>query len=98
MSAIDPDWKASMAAVGITNQRETTILWDGDTGKPLYDAIRKCVDDSQRHSSAALQLSTSLLAPVLSAHPLSCAVPVRCMCCGAGCAAQCGTTRERLRW
>lgn len=26
-------------AIGITNQRETTILWDKKTGKPLYNAI-----------------------------------------------------------
>ena len=26
-------------AIGITNQRETTILWDKNTGKPIYDAI-----------------------------------------------------------
>lgn len=28
-----------IAAIGITNQRETTILWDRHTGKPLYNAI-----------------------------------------------------------
>ncbi len=28
-----------VAAIGITNQRETTLLWDRDTGKPLYNAI-----------------------------------------------------------
>lgn len=28
-----------IAAIGITNQRETTILWDKDTGKPAYNAI-----------------------------------------------------------
>jgi len=26
-------------ALGITNQRETTIVWDRDTGKPVYNAI-----------------------------------------------------------
>ena len=26
-------------AIGITNQRETTIVWDKETGKPLYNAI-----------------------------------------------------------
>ncbi len=26
-------------ALGITNQRETTLLWDRETGKPLYNAI-----------------------------------------------------------
>jgi glycerol kinase len=28
-----------IAAVGITNQRETTILWDKNTGQPVYNAI-----------------------------------------------------------
>lgn len=28
-----------IAALGITNQRETTILWDRETGKPVYNAI-----------------------------------------------------------
>lgn len=28
-----------IVAVGITNQRETTVLWDSETGKPLYNAI-----------------------------------------------------------
>ena len=26
-------------AIGITNQRETTVVWDKDTGKPIYNAI-----------------------------------------------------------
>jgi glycerol kinase len=28
-----------IAAIGITNQRETTVVWDRKTGKPLYNAI-----------------------------------------------------------
>lgn len=28
-----------IAAIGITNQRETTIVWEKDTGKPVYNAI-----------------------------------------------------------
>lgn len=28
-----------ISAIGITNQRETTILWDRDTGEPVYNAI-----------------------------------------------------------
>lgn len=28
-----------IAAIGITNQRETTIVWDKDTGRPVYHAI-----------------------------------------------------------
>ena len=30
---------ADIAAIGITNQRETTIVWDKNTGKPIYNAI-----------------------------------------------------------
>lgn len=35
-SGVDPE---DIAAVGITNQRETTIVWDKNTGKPLCNAI-----------------------------------------------------------
>ena len=30
---------ADIAAIGITNQRETAIVWDKNTGKPVYNAI-----------------------------------------------------------
>ncbi len=30
---------ADIAAIGITNQRETTIVWNKETGKPIYNAI-----------------------------------------------------------
>jgi glycerol kinase len=33
---IDPD---EIAAVGITNQRETTVIWDRETGEPIHNAI-----------------------------------------------------------
>lgn len=29
----------NIAAIGITNQRETTIVWDAETGEPVYNAI-----------------------------------------------------------
>ena len=35
-SGIGPE---EIAAIGITNQRETTILWDKRTGRPIYNAI-----------------------------------------------------------
>jgi len=31
--------KAKIISIGITNQRETTILWNKKTGKPIYNAI-----------------------------------------------------------
>lgn len=33
---INPD---DIVGIGITNQRETTIIWDSLTGQPLYSAI-----------------------------------------------------------
>src|SRR5207342_1288338 len=30
---------SDLAAVGITNQRETTVVWDRNTGEPLYNAL-----------------------------------------------------------
>jgi len=35
---IDP---VDIVAIGITNQRETVIVWDKYTGQPLYNAIGK---------------------------------------------------------
>jgi len=35
-NGIDPK---EIAAIGVTNQRETTIVWDKKTGKPYYNAI-----------------------------------------------------------
>ena len=29
----------NIAAIGITNQRETVVVWDRNTGKPVYNAI-----------------------------------------------------------
>ena len=38
MNMIDAS-AADIAAIGITNQRETTILWDKNIGEPVYNAI-----------------------------------------------------------
>jgi len=35
-TGINPE---EIAAIGITNQRETTVVWDKNTGKPVYNAI-----------------------------------------------------------
>lgn len=42
-----------IASIGITNQRETTIIWDRHTGKPIYHAI---VWQSKQTSDIAEQL------------------------------------------
>ncbi|MDO8602255.1 MAG: glycerol kinase GlpK [Candidatus Omnitrophota bacterium] len=36
LGKVRPD---KIQAIGITNQRETTVLWDKETGKPVYNAI-----------------------------------------------------------
>ena len=36
LQKVDP---LSIAAIGITNQRETAVIWDKTTGKPIYNAI-----------------------------------------------------------
>ena len=30
---------SEIAGIGITNQRETTVVWDKNTGQPVYNAI-----------------------------------------------------------
>src|SRR3954468_15820104 len=58
-----------LAAIGITNQRETTIVWDRDTGDPVYNAIvwqdRRTADYCQRLKAQGagemIQASTGLL-------------------------------------
>jgi glycerol kinase len=45
-----------VAAVGITNQRETTIVWDRETGKPVYNAI---VWQDRRTANACKKLAES---------------------------------------
>uniref|UniRef100_A0A8C2WXF4 Probable glycerol kinase n=1 Tax=Cyclopterus lumpus TaxID=8103 RepID=A0A8C2WXF4_CYCLU len=34
---------SNIKAIGVTNQRETTLVWDKETGEPLYNAIGKVV-------------------------------------------------------
>ncbi|MCL1989056.1 MAG: glycerol kinase GlpK [Firmicutes bacterium] len=48
-----------IAAIGITNQRETTILWNKTTGKPIYNAIvwqcRRTADYCEHLKNKGLQ-------------------------------------------
>ena len=54
-SGVDP---AEIAAIGITNQRETTVVWDKATGLPVYNAIvwqcRRTADICRRLEEAGL--------------------------------------------
>ncbi|QUJ67262.1 glycerol kinase GlpK [Photobacterium sp. GJ3] len=48
-----------IAGIGITNQRETTIVWDKNTGKPVYNAIvwqcRRTADICQQLKAEGLE-------------------------------------------
>ena len=57
-----------IAAIGITNQRETTILWDRYTGEPVYNAIvwqcrrtSKIVDELKREYGEVFRERTGLV-------------------------------------
>jgi len=63
----------SIAAIGITNQRETTILWDRKTGKPVYNAIvwqdrRTAAYINQLKAEGKEELVTSKTGLVLDAY------------------------------
>ena len=51
---------AAVAAIGITNQRETTVLWNRRTGQPLHHAI---VWQDRRGEPMCAQLRHAGLAP-----------------------------------
>lgn len=53
---------SAIAAIGITNQRETTVLWDKTTGKPIYNAI---VWQCRRTAPICTKLHADGLAPYI---------------------------------
>ena len=60
---------AKIAGIGITNQRETTLVWERKTGKPLYNAIvwqdrrtaEQCRKIKETYDEADLTAKTGLL-------------------------------------
>jgi len=58
-----------VAAIGITNQRETTLVWDRETGEPIYNAIvwqdrrtaAKCRELAKAGHEGMVQAKTGLL-------------------------------------
>lgn len=54
-----------IAAIGITNQRETTVLWDKRTGKPVYNAI---VWQCRRTAAMCEELKNEGLGDYIKAH------------------------------
>ena len=69
-----------IAAIGITNQRETTLIWDRKTGEPVYNAIvwqdRRTAEycnglKSQGHEPSITKKTGLLLDPYFSATKLA---------------------------
>ncbi|HEY9163766.1 MAG TPA: FGGY family carbohydrate kinase, partial [Magnetovibrio sp.] len=67
---------SDVAALGITNQRETVVVWDRETGKPVYNAIvwqdRRTAESCDRlklqgHEALVIQRTGLLLDPYFSA-------------------------------
>jgi glycerol kinase len=64
-----------VAAIGITNQRETVVIWDRATGKPIHRAVvwqdRRTADDCERlrkagHEARVTEVTGLLLDPYFS--------------------------------
>ena len=55
---------ADIAAIGITNQRETTVIWDRSTGKPIHNAI---VWQDRRTSGECSRLKVEGKEPLIQA-------------------------------
>lgn len=55
----------SIAAIGITNQRETTLIWDRATGHPLHNAI---VWQDRRTADTCDALKAASLEPMITAR------------------------------
>ena len=79
---LDPvlDACSDIAALGITNQRETTLVWDASSGKPIYNAIvwqdrrtsEKCLSLKNDGHEAIIKKKTGLLLdPYFSATKIS---------------------------
>lgn len=69
-----------IAAIGITNQRETTVVWDRRNGKPIYNAIvwqdRRTTSHCEKlkqagHESAVMEKTGLLLDPYFSATKIA---------------------------
>lgn len=76
-AGVDP---AAIVGVGITNQRETTVVWERGTGRPVYDAIvwqdrrtaERCRALSDRGLDSVVSQKTGLrLDPYFSATKLA---------------------------
>ncbi|MBV0891414.1 glycerol kinase GlpK [Paracoccus sp. Z118] len=79
-AAIEKAGAPALAAIGITNQRETTVVWDRRTGKAIHNAIvwqdRRTADTCAKlkeagHEPAVTETTGLLLDPYFSATKLA---------------------------
>ena len=60
--------EGSIAGIGVTNQRETTIVWDKATGQPVYNAIvwqcRRTAELCEELKRQGLDCSSTPISPV----------------------------------
>ena len=68
---------ANIDSIGITNQRETTVVWDKESGKPIYNAIiwqsrqsSKICDDFAEYKEKIHNITGLLINPYFSASKL----------------------------
>ena len=76
---------ADISAIGITNQRETTVLWDAETGKAVHNAIvwqcRRTTDVCEKlkaegHEALIKARSGLVLDPYFSATKFKCLLDI----------------------
>ena len=98
---------ARIAAIGITNQRETIVFWDKSTGQPLAPAIvwqdRRTADDclalkSAGHEAAVQATTGLLLDPYFSGSKIGWAMRQRPQLAQAGDRLAVGTVESWLVW
>jgi glycerol kinase len=96
-----------IAAIGITNQRETVVFWDRDTGEPLAPAIvwqdRRTADDCARlreagHEASVQQRTGLLLDPYFSGSKIGWAMREWPQLRAAGARLIVGTVDAWLAW
>ncbi len=84
---------ADIAAIGITNQRETTVLWDRATGQPLANAIVWQDRRTAAHCDAARAPRATRRCS--QRRPASCSTPISPAPSSSGCSTTCPAPAQR---
>ncbi len=81
-----------VVALGITNQRETTLIWDRKTGQPIHNAI---VWQDRRTAPDCAALKADGAETLVGAAPACCSIPISPRPRSPGCSTMCEGARER---